>query len=118
MRFLLTLPTLICSLGAALPTEQLPLLRHAHTNRTVSAALFSELEELARIVDISYCVGLAGIGISKPFRCLSRCSDFPAFELVKVSPISAVRSTGYWTLTVPDLEHRPATFGLVRLHRC
>ncbi|KAK8216730.1 hypothetical protein M8818_001693 [Zalaria obscura] len=72
----------LVSIAATLPTSQLPLLRHAANNRTVSAALFSELEELARIVDISYCVGLTGIGISKPFRCLSRCSDFPDFELV------------------------------------
>ncbi|KAK4964876.1 hypothetical protein LTR66_012222 [Elasticomyces elasticus] len=65
----------------ALPT-QIPLLRHAD-NRTVSAKLFAELEELARVVDISYCIGLTGLGIAKPFQCLSRCSDFPNFELVK-----------------------------------
>ncbi|KAK4616056.1 Lipase A [Fulvia fulva] len=63
------------------PDDQFPLLRHA-TGRNVSVALFSELEELARIVDISYCVGLTSFGISKPFRCLSRCTDFPQFELV------------------------------------
>lgn len=69
---------------------QTPLLRHGHghghgneINRNVSAALFSDLEELARIVDISYCVGLTSFGISKPFTCLSRCTDFPQFELVK-----------------------------------
>ena len=61
---------------------QVPILRHAANNRTVSVALFSELEELARIVDISYCVGLTSFGISKPFQCLSRCKDFPDFELV------------------------------------
>ncbi|KAK4985816.1 hypothetical protein LTR50_005723 [Elasticomyces elasticus] len=65
----------------ALPT-QIPLLRHAD-NRTVSAKLFAELEQLARVVDISYCIGLTGLGIAKPFQCLSRCSDFPNFELVK-----------------------------------
>ena len=64
------------------PHEQVPILRHAANNRTVSVALFSELEELARIVDISYCVGLTSFGISKPFQCLSRCKDFPGFELV------------------------------------
>jgi hypothetical protein len=57
-------------------------LRHARSNRNVSADLFTELEELARIVDISYCVGLTSLGITKPFKCLSRCSDFPDFELV------------------------------------
>lgn len=61
--------------------EQIPILRHAD-DRNVSAGLFTELEELARIVDISYCVGLTSWGISKPFSCLSRCSDFPEFELV------------------------------------
>jgi hypothetical protein len=70
---------------AAVPVDhknQVPLLQHAHTNRTVSADLFTELEELARIVDITYCVGLTGLGVSKPFSCLSRCKDFPKFELI------------------------------------
>lgn len=62
--------------------HQVPLLQHARTNRTVSVELFSELEELARIVDITYCVGLTSLGINKPFSCLSRCKDFPKFELV------------------------------------
>ncbi|KAH7355860.1 Alpha/Beta hydrolase protein [Pyrenochaeta sp. MPI-SDFR-AT-0127] len=50
----------------------------------IPQALFWELEELARIVDISYCVGTAGLGIQKPFSCASRCADadFDAFELV------------------------------------
>ncbi|KAK0100259.1 hypothetical protein ONS96_007542 [Cadophora gregata f. sp. sojae] len=46
----------------------------------ISISLFAELEELARIVDISYCVGTTGI--SKPFSCASRCDEFPSFELV------------------------------------
>ncbi|KAI4719645.1 extracellular lipase [Aureobasidium sp. EXF-10727] len=82
----LLLPALLSVLSVvanALPAQQLPLLRHAADNRTVSPELFSDLEELARVVDISYCVGLTGIGISKPFKCLSRCSEFPDFELVK-----------------------------------
>lgn len=82
MRFLLPL---LCLLTAAIafPALQVPLLRHATLDRSVSAELFTDLEELARIVDISYCVGLTGLGISKPFHCLSRCSEFPSFELVK-----------------------------------
>ena len=71
---------LVCS--TVISEQQTPLLRHARTGNTVSAALFAELEELARIVDISYCVGLTSFGIAKPFKCLSRCSDFPEFELV------------------------------------
>ncbi|KFY47324.1 hypothetical protein V495_02004, partial [Pseudogymnoascus sp. VKM F-4514 (FW-929)] len=50
------------------------------TDRTVSPALFTELEETARLADIAYCVGVSGIW--KPFGCLSRCGDFPDFELV------------------------------------
>jgi hypothetical protein len=49
-------------------------------NANVSLQLFAELEELSRIVDISYCVGTTGI--SKPFQCASRCNQFPNFELV------------------------------------
>ncbi|CAD0084162.1 unnamed protein product, partial [Aureobasidium vineae] len=85
MRFLLlSLLSVLSVVTNALPAHQVPLLRHAADNRTVSPELFSDLEELARIVDISYCVGLTGIGISKPFKCLSRCSEFPDFELVKL----------------------------------
>lgn len=43
-------------------------------DRNVSRALFQSLEELSRLVDISYCVGSSGI--RKPFSCLNRCSDF------------------------------------------
>ena len=50
--------------------------------RNINVPLFMELEELSRLVDISYCVGVTGI--RKPFECLSRCSDFPGFELVDV----------------------------------
>lgn len=49
-------------------------------NTNISIQLFAELEELARIVDISYCVGTSGI--YKPFQCASRCDEFPDFELV------------------------------------
>ncbi|KAK3718847.1 hypothetical protein LTR37_004763 [Vermiconidia calcicola] len=89
MRFLQSLITTATYLSTSIATfhttgngPQSPLLRHGNSNRTVSAILFAELEELARIVDISYCVGLTGLGIIKPFQCLSRCSDFPSFELV------------------------------------
>jgi Lipase (class 3) len=51
-------------------------------NRTISQALFAELEELSRIVDIAYCVGIQGPGIQKPFECPSRCANFEHFELV------------------------------------
>ena len=50
--------------------------------RQVSQHLFDSLEELSRIVDISYCVG--STGIHEPFECLSRCKDFEGFELITV----------------------------------
>lgn len=71
----------------------------------ISQSLFWELEELARVVDISYCVGTAGLGIQKPFRCASRCADrdFDTFELVTVSRIwPRVSRT---VLTNTGLEH-------------
>lgn len=55
--------------------------RHG-TDQGVSQELFDSLDELARIVDVSYCVGATGI--YKPFRCLSRCGEFENFELVTV----------------------------------
>jgi pimeloyl-ACP methyl ester carboxylesterase len=50
------------------------------SSSNISLTLFAELEELSRVVDISYCVGTTGI--SKPFSCASRCNEFPSFELV------------------------------------
>ncbi|KAF2166468.1 hypothetical protein M409DRAFT_66524 [Zasmidium cellare ATCC 36951] len=83
LSFHLTL-TLLLRLGLVLGSAQAPFLRHGRSDgRNVSVALFTELEELARIVDISYCVGSTSFGINKPFRCLSRCADFPQFELVE-----------------------------------
>jgi hypothetical protein len=88
MRFGLPTALVIFFIALSVAT-QIPLLYHAEINqsRTISTALFLELEELSRIVDISYCVGVAGLGIQKPFECLSRCKDFENFELVAVSRI-------------------------------
>ncbi|RHZ68853.1 hypothetical protein CDV55_106862 [Aspergillus turcosus] len=46
----------------------------------ISEELFGSLEELARIVDVAYCVGTTEV--RKPFKCLSHCSEFQGFELV------------------------------------
>jgi hypothetical protein len=69
--------------GVAVGT-QVPLLQQTNecSNVTVSQSLFDELDELAQIVDIAYCVGTPAPGIRKPFECLSRCKDFQDFELV------------------------------------
>jgi pimeloyl-ACP methyl ester carboxylesterase len=68
--------------GAARSTlHQKPLAADDGVSPTsVSTGFFMELERLARLVDISYCVGTTGI--SPPFQCVSRCSEFPDMELV------------------------------------
>lgn len=84
---------------------QAPLLQHGHTNNgTISTSLFAELEELARIVDIAYCVGTAGLGIQKPFKCASRCGEFENFELVTVrsTHISVYVDTDLYRHGTPD----------------
>ena len=75
-------------------------------SRNVSPALFNSLEELARVVDIAYCVG--STGIQRPFRCLSRCDDFPGFELVTAwhtGPLLS-DSCGYIALSHPPHPKR------------
>ncbi|KAI9704275.1 MAG: hypothetical protein M1836_007136 [Candelina mexicana] len=95
-------------LGAqALPTSQSPfILDSDNNNRTISVQLFNELEELSRIVDISYCVGITGI--QKPFLCASRCQEFPDFELVttwNTGPLLS-DSCGYIVLSHPPSPPR------------
>lgn len=74
----------VLSLGAQTsPTPYAYDLQLSGTNNsTVPPSLFLELEELSRLVGISYCVGYQGI--QYPFECLSHCSDFKGFELVEV----------------------------------
>jgi hypothetical protein len=78
---LVQLALVVAALVAADPARAL-----RGNDTLISQHLFWELEELARIVDISYCVGTAGLGIQKPFQCASRCADrdFETFELVTV----------------------------------
>ncbi|KAG8622975.1 hypothetical protein KVT40_007951 [Elsinoe batatas] len=93
-----------CLTGAS----QIPLVDTTFTNTTVSSTVFAELEELSRIVDISYCVGTAGTGISEPFTCLSRCSGFPTFELIttwNTGPLLS-DSCGYLALSHAPAEKR------------
>ncbi|EKV08537.1 Extracellular triacylglycerol lipase, putative [Penicillium digitatum] len=52
----------------------------ARNEKHISTDLFNSLEELSRLVDISYCVGTTGV--QQPFQCLSRCDEFPDLELV------------------------------------
>ena len=85
--------------SAGVPVDhQVPLLQHANTNRTVSADLFTELEELARVVDITYCVGLTGLGISE---------NTVKFHVAKIFRKLGVASRAEATAFV--LAHRPAS---------
>ncbi|KAF7517747.1 hypothetical protein PCG10_001003 [Penicillium crustosum] len=85
----------------------LPLLLHicflsfttAQAKKHVSTDLFNSLEELSRLVDISYCVGTTGV--QQPFQCLSRCIEFPDLELVTVSHLQ--------TLISAKTRHTPLT---------
>ncbi|KAJ5157541.1 Lipase A [Penicillium canariense] len=67
--------------------------------RPVSSELFNSLEELSRLVDISYCVGTTGV--QKPFQCLSHCVEFPNLELIETwnTGILLSDSCGYVALS-------------------
>ena len=80
-----------------MPSSQRPLAKESiwTSENTISNELFNDLEELSRIVDISYCVGLTGLGIQKPFLCASRCQDFPTFELVTVRVLVLIAGFPY-----------------------
>lgn len=81
----------------------------AQTKKHVSTDLFNSLEELSRLVDISYCVGTTGV--QQPFQCLSHCIEFPDLELVTVSHLQALISTKtrHNPLTKPNPPRRPGT---------
>ncbi|KAL7897556.1 triacylglycerol lipase [Trichoderma sp. SZMC 28014] len=66
--------------GAAYIDQQKPLgNKQPASLSTISVPLFASLERLARLVDVSYCLGTSGI--RKPFQCLSRCDEFPELTL-------------------------------------
>ena len=82
MASILSLPLLlyICFLSFAAARNE---------TKHVSNDLFNSLEELSRLVDISYCVGTTGV--QQPFQCLSRCDEFPDLELVTVGYLSPAK---------------------------
>ncbi|KAH8693530.1 putative extracellular triacylglycerol lipase [Talaromyces proteolyticus] len=93
--------TALLAQGAALDGDSPP-----PSDRTVSLKLFSELEELSRLVDISYCVG--STGVYSPFKCLSHCGEFDGFELVttwNTGPLLS-DSCGYIALSHPPFAGR------------
>lgn len=68
-------------------------------NHNISKKLFAELEEFARLVDIAYCVGVTGI--QTPFKCASRCDEFPGYQLIDVR------------LPLPLLQFRVPMYGFL-----
>ena len=94
----------------SLPSSQAPLTggSFATSNYNISEGLFNDLEELSRIIDISYCVGATGTGIQEPFLCAGRCQEFPHFELVttwNTGPFLS-DSCGYVVLSHPPSPPR------------
>lgn len=87
IRYMLLFWTLFTLRVQSAPTLQISIGGKPLSDAThdISVELFADLEQLSRIVDISYCVGLTGTGIQKPFQCASRCHEFEGFELVTVS---------------------------------
>jgi len=78
--------------------------------RSVSSELFNELDELSRLVGISYCVGSQGI--QKPFTCLSHCDEFPGLQLVQVRHPQPHAPQSFVQLrTLTDI-HRPRRAGI------
>lgn len=66
--------------GLVLERTQSPLIQKTDATNGISTRLFAALERLARLVDITYCIGTTGV--SKPFECVSRCNEFPTLSLV------------------------------------
>lgn len=102
--------TILAQIAAGSFTQASPSLRHPLSQNepatsTVSVPLFSELERLARLVDISYCIG--NTGIRKPFNCVSRCNEFPTLELVTVwnTGILMSDSSGYIAVDHGKRQH-------------
>ncbi|RPB25835.1 alpha/beta-hydrolase [Terfezia boudieri ATCC MYA-4762] len=86
--------------------SKLPSVYHTSTRQNISKELYDELEELARVVDVSYCVGYSGI--RAPFNCLGRCSEFPSFQLVETWNTGPYLSDscGYIALSHPPAPKR------------
>lgn len=114
---LATLP--LAKARVVLSDEQHALLQQQPANnRAVSARLFADLEESARLADIAYCVGTTGI--HNPFECLSHCEGFNGFELITVRRKAQI----YFNIpqanlfsSLLDVEHRATIIRLVRLYR-
>ncbi|KAJ4421623.1 hypothetical protein N0V82_003624 [Gnomoniopsis sp. IMI 355080] len=77
---------------------------------SISPSLFTDIERLARLVDITYCVGTSGI--YQPFTCASRCKEFPNVRLASTwnTGVLLSDSCGYVAVDdgAGDGEEKPA----------
>lgn len=77
--------------------------------RGVSLPFFASLERLARLVDITYCVGMTGV--SPPFSCASRCKDFPSLQLERTWNTGVLLSDSCGYIAVDHGEDRKTKDG-------
>jgi hypothetical protein len=80
-----TLACCLLPLVAANFWERLPWFHNVYRHdghSSVPRDFYMELEQLSRLVDIAYCIGVQGPGITAPFECPSHCNDFPSVELI------------------------------------
>ncbi|KAF9879073.1 lipase [Colletotrichum karsti] len=106
-RLLLPLLGVLASATSTNDPQQ-PLLDNVHDAAEppqVSVDLFRSLERTSRIVDITYCVGTSGI--SQPFSCVSRCNEFPSFNLVKTWNTGVLLSDSCGYIAVDHGKRRP-----------
>lgn len=91
-------------------TQQRPLVQDdASKHRGVSIPFFASLERLARLVDITYCVG--NTGVSPPFSCVSRCRDFPSLHLERTWNTGVLLSDSCGYIAVDHGEDRKTKAG-------
>lgn len=67
---------------------------------SISPSLFTDIERLARLVDITYCVGTSGI--YQPFTCASRCKEFPNVRLASTWNTGVLLSDSCGYVAVDD----------------
>ena len=70
----------------------------------VSVPFFASLERMARLVDITYCVGTTGV--TKPFSCVSRCKEFPSLRLERTWNTGLLLSDSCGYIAVDHGERR------------
>lgn len=94
--------------AVALANSQQPLDPH-NEPQPVSVSLFSSLERMSRLVDIAYCVGTTGV--SEPFSCVSRCTEFPSLTLATTWNTGLLMSDSCGYIAVDHGSRRPDAGG-------